>query len=263
MAEPAGVAPRVTTERRGDGVAVIRMDHAARHNALSLALKAELSRQVALLAADASVRAVVLTGTEAVFAAGTDIREMAEMGPLEHTLQATDRVFGAVRRCPQPVVAAVRGLALGGGCELALSCDLVVAGESAELGQPEIRLGIIPGAGGTVRWVRAAGYPRAMRFLLTGDRVAAREALAMGLVSEVVPDAAVLERAVLLASRIAALPPLAARLLKEVARAAPEAPAEVGLALERKTFQLLFGSEDQKEGMRAFLEGRPPVWRGR
>ena len=164
---------------------------------------------------------------------------------------------------PKPVLAAVNGYALGGGCELAMHADIIIAGDGASFGQPEVRVGIMPGAGGTQRLVRAVGKFRAMKMLLTGEPVPAREALAMGLVSEVVPDDEVLERAMTLARTIAALPPLAIMQIKEAVLAGEDSSLDAGLALERKAFQLLFATADQKEGMRAFLEKRKPDFHGR
>ena len=164
---------------------------------------------------------------------------------------------------PKPIISAVNGFALGGGCELALSTDVIVAGEGAQFGQPEIRVGIIPGGGGTQRLVRAIGKYRAMKLLLTGEFVAAQDALEMGFVSEVVPDAEVLERAMKLAGKIVRQPPLAVKLTKEVVNAGLDASLETGLILERKAFEILFDSEDQKEGMRAFIEKRKPEFKGK
>jgi enoyl-CoA hydratase/carnithine racemase len=175
----------------------------------------------------------------------------------------THVTWAAVREFPKPLIAAVNGGALGGGCELAMHADIVVAGEGAKFGQPEIKVGIIPGGGGTQRLVRAVGKFKAMKMLLTGEPVSAREAEAMGLVSEVVPDGEVLERAIAIARTIASLPPIAARKIKEVVAQGADLPLEAALALERQAFQLMFDTEDQKEGMAAFLAKRPPKFRGR
>jgi enoyl-CoA hydratase/carnithine racemase len=171
-------------------------------------------------------------------------------------------VFTVIRNCAVPVVAAVEGYALGGGCELAMSCDLIVAAESSRFGQPEIRVGVIPGAGGTQRMVRIMGKYRALRLLLTGDQITAEEAYTIGLVSEVTPDGTALPRALQLAHSIASMPQLAVRAILELVAAGADAPLETALLLERKAFQLLFDSSDQKEGMRAFLERRSPEFRG-
>ena len=192
----------VTCRREADGLAIVTIDRPERRNALNLDVKRRLTTIVETLADDSAVRVVILTGAQGVFVAGTDVAEMAPMTPTEHTLLATDQVFTVLRRFPKILIAAVEGYALGGGCELALACDLIVAGESARLGQPEIRVGIMPGAGGTQRLLRTVGKYRAMRMVLTGEPVGAREALAMGLLSDVVPDGMALERAMDLARTI-------------------------------------------------------------
>jgi len=253
----------VTCRREAEGVAVVTIDRPERRNALNLDVKERIARIVEGLAADQAVRVIVLTGAGGYFVAGTDIAEMATMTPAQHTALATDRVFTVLRQCPKTLVAAVEGYALGGGCELALCCDLIVAGKGAKLGQPEIRVGIMPGAGATQRLVRLMGKYRAMKLILTGEPVAARDALALGMLSEVVPDGRALDRALDLARTIAAMPPLAVRAVKEAVQLGQDVPLETALSLERKAFQLLFDSADQKEGMRAFLEKRRPVYSGR
>lgn len=253
----------VRCNRDREGIAVLAIERPERRNALNLLIKAKLADEVEAVAADDAIRVIVLTGSAGYFVAGTDIGEMVDMSPEDHTRLKTERVFNALRRCRKPLIAAVEGYALGGGCELALCCDLIVAGASARFGQPEIRVGIMPGAGGTQRLPRIAGPYRAMKLLLTGEPVGAEEALSMGLVSEVVPDGSALERALAIAQTIASMPPLAVRAIKEAVQAGQNLPLEGALALERKAFQLLFDTEDQKEGMRAFLEKRKPVFRGR
>ena len=253
----------VRCNRDREGIAVLAIERPERRNALNLEIKGRLADEVEALAADDAIRVIVLTGSAGYFVAGTDIGEMVDMGPEDHTRLKTERVFNALRRCRKPLIAAVEGYALGGGCELALCCDLIVAGASARFGQPEIRVGIMPGAGGTQRLPRIAGPYRAMKLLLTGEPVGAEEALSMGLVSEVVPDGSALERALAIAQTIASMPPLAVRAIKEAVQAGQNLPLEGALALERKAFQLLFDTEDQMEGMRAFLEKRKPVFRGR
>jgi enoyl-CoA hydratase/carnithine racemase len=205
----------------------------------------------------------VIVGSETVFCAGADLKAMARMSAADMMQRGTHLTWAPLKDFPKPLIAAVNGWALGSGCELALHADIIVAGESARFGQPEIRVGIIPGGGGTQRLVRAVGKYKAMRMLLTGEPVGAREAEAMGLVSEVVPDAEALERALALARTIAALPPLAARKIKEVVAHGADLPLEAALTLERQVFQLLFDTEDQTEGMAAFIEKRPPTFRGR
>ena len=171
-------------------------------------------------------------------------------------------MFTVLRRFPKTLIAAVEGYALGGGCELALACDMIVAGGNAKFGQPEIRVGIMPGAGGTQRLLRTVGKYRAMKLILTGEPVTADEALSMGMLSEVVPDGTALDRALEIARTILAMPPLAVLAIKEVMRLGQDVPLETALALERKAFQLLFDTGDQKEGMRAFLEKRNAVYSG-
>jgi enoyl-CoA hydratase len=252
----------VTSYRVGDGIAVLTINRPERRNALNLDIKRRLADIVEELEADPAVRVVVLTGAGGVFVAGTDIAEMAAMTPTEHSLRETDRMFTVLRRFPKTLIAAVEGYALGGGCELALACDMIVAGGKAKFGQPEIRVGIMPGAGGTQRLLRTVGRYRAMKLILTGEPVTADEALSMGMLSEVVPDGTALGRALELAETILRMPPLAVLAIKEVMRLGQDVPLETALALERKTFQLLFDTGDQKEGMRAFLEKRNALYSG-
>jgi enoyl-CoA hydratase len=244
-------------------IATIVIDRPERRNALSLAIKRDLQAAVETLSGDPAVRVILLTGAGNCFVAGTDIAEMAGMTTGDHIALRTDSVFHALRGCDKLLIAAVEGYALGGGCELALCCDLIVAGEGARFGQPEIRVGIMPGAGGTQAFVRAMGRHRAMKLLLTGEPVAARDALALGLLSEVVADGAALAAATELAGQIVAMPPLAVAAIRDLVRKGPDLPFESALAMERQAFVLLFGSEDQKEGMRAFLDKRQPVYHGR
>lgn len=253
----------VSSRCEAGGVALITIDRPERRNALNLEVKGRLADEVTGLVADDSVRVIVLSGSGGYFVAGTDIAEMATMTPTDHMALSTDHVFNVLRRCPKPLIAAVEGYALGGGCELALACDMIVAGQSAKLGQPEIRVGIMPGAGGTQRLVRVIGRYRAMKMVLTGEPVSAPDALAMGLVSEVVDDGQALPRALELAHTVAGMPPLAVRAIKEVVQLGQDVPLETALALERKAFLMLFDSADQKEGMNAFLAKRKPTFTGR
>jgi len=253
----------VFVEKPEDGLAVVRLHRPEVRNALSMELRRELAACFQELGADAAVRGIVLTGGPECFAAGADLRALVEATPVELMLRDTHLLWRALAECPSPVVAAVNGYALGGGCELAMHADMIVAGEGASFGQPEVRVGIMPGAGGTRRLTRAVGKFKAMKLLLTGEPVTAREAEAMGLVTEVVPDDQVLERALALARKVARLPPLAVRQIKEVVLAGQDAPLADALLLERKAFQLLFASRDQKEGMRAFLDKRKPAFEGR
>lgn len=252
----------VLLERPSPGVALIRLNRPEARNAINQSVREQLAAYFTALSSDAEVRCIVLTGGDEVFAAGADIRDMAERGAVEMLLRNTHRLWAAIAQCPKPVVAAVNGYALGGGCELAMHADLIVAGEGARFGQPEVRVGIMPGAGGTQRLTRAVGKFQAMYMLLTGLPVTAGEALRMGLASEVVADDQVQARALVLAELIASMAPLAVMQIKEVLLAGQDASLEAAMMLERKSFQLLFDSADQKEGMQAFLEKRKPKYVG-
>jgi enoyl-CoA hydratase len=253
----------VLLERPGAGVALLRLNRPDRLNALDMAVRERLAAHFTDLAADDAVRCVVITGDEKAFAAGADVAELAERTATDDAFAKARAAWAAIERYRRPIVAAVNGFALGGGCELAMHCDIVIAGEGAKLGQPEVKLGIMPGAGGTQRFLRAAGKFAAMRWLLTGDLLAAAEAHRMGLVSEVVPDGDVLTRALEIASRIAALPPLAVAAIKDAVLRGADLPLEAALRLEGESFQALFATEDRAEGMRAFLERRKPAFKGR
>ncbi|HEY8438744.1 MAG TPA: enoyl-CoA hydratase-related protein [Candidatus Limnocylindrales bacterium] len=247
-----------------DGVAIVTIERPEVLNALSFDLLDELAAVLARLDDDRACRAIVLTGSgERAFAAGADIRELARQTPV--TLLVDDRfgVWERIAATRKPVIAAVRGFALGGGCELAMSCDLIVAGEDAQFGQPEINLGVMPGAGGTQRLTRAIGRARSMDLVLTGRTITAREAEAMGLVSRVVAADKTLSAALDLASAIAAQPPVAVLAAKEAVRLAEELPLSAGLRHERRAFFALFATDDQTEGMAAFVEKRRPAWKGR
>jgi enoyl-CoA hydratase/carnithine racemase len=253
----------VITENPAPGVVLLRINRPEAKNALNREVRASLAERFQTLGADSEVRAIVITGNEEAFAAGADIRDVADAGAIEMMNRPNEHQWRAISSCPKPIIAAVNGYALGGGCELAMHCDIIVAGEGASFGQPEVKIGILPGAGGTQRLTRAVGKFKAMKMVLLGEPVSAREAEAMGLVSELVPDDQVLERALAIAKKISYLPPLAVRQIKEVLLAGQDASLETALMLERKSFQLLFASEDQKEGMRAFLEKRRPTYKGR
>jgi len=253
----------VLLENPGDGIALLRMNRPEALNALNIATRIELANHFRNLSNDEAIRCIVITGNEKAFVAGADLKEMAEMGAADMTLSGGRRLWKLIADCPKPVIAAVNGFALGGGCELAMHADIIIAGESAKFGQPEVRVGIMAGAGGTQRLVRAVGKFKAMKMLLTGEQVSATEAFQMGLASEVVADGDVVERALELATMIAALPPLAIRQTKEVVLAGADCSLEAGLTLERKAFDILFDTEDQKEGMRAFIEKRKPEFKGK
>ncbi|PZM65778.1 enoyl-CoA hydratase-related protein [Paenibacillus dendritiformis] len=232
-------------------------------NALNRELMQELVAELERMDRDDAVKAIVITGNDQAFAAGADIKEMADESAVSLLLKRQFDVWDRIGGIAKPIIAAVSGHVLGGGCELMMSCDLVVASETARFGQPEIRLGVMPGAGGTQRMTRAVGLRKAMELLLTGDTMPAEEALRCGLINKVAPVELYLEEALKLARRIAAQPPLAVRLIKQAVRKAQDLPLAEGLDYERQCFHLLFASEDQKEGMRAFQEKRNPQFKGR
>jgi enoyl-CoA hydratase/carnithine racemase len=253
----------VLLERPRDGVALLRLNRPDRLNALNMAVREALAAHFAALACNDAIRCIVVTGDEKAFAAGADVAELAERTPTDEAFARSRAAWAALERYRRPIIAAVNGFALGGGCELAMHCDIIIAGEGARLGQPEVKLGIMPGAGGTQRFARAAGKFAALRWLLTGDLLSAAEAHRLGLVSEVVPDGEVLPHALEIAARIAALPPLAVAAIKEAVLLGADLPLDAALRLEAESFQRLFASEDRGEGMRAFLEKRKPVFKGR
>ncbi len=254
---------------RADGtalehVALVTLNRPRTLNALDGAMMTALVDTLEALDGDSDCHVIVLRGAgERAFAAGADVREMAEATPISLARGDPFARWDRVGRLRTPVVAAVRGYAPGGGCELAMACDMIVAGEDAQFGQPEVKLGIIPGAGGTQRLTRAIGRARAMDLILTGRTFGARDAERWGLVSRVVPAEETFEAALDLAGSIAALPVLAVMAAKEAVARADELSLTAGLEFERRIFHSLFASEDQKEGMRAFLEKRQPEWRGR
>jgi Enoyl-CoA hydratase/carnithine racemase len=254
----------VLVERHSEQrTALVRINRPKQLNALNGAVMDQLCDALEALDADDGTRAIVVTGNERAFAAGADIGEMAGASPVDMLKSNRIGQWDRVRRISKPVIAAVNGWCLGGGCELAMTLDLIVAGESAKFGQPEISIGIIPGAGGTQRLTRAVGKSKAMRMILTGDPISAREAEAAGLIAQVTTDELTVEDALALAARIAQKAPLALRLAKEAVNFAYEASLTDALAHERRLFYLLFASEDQKEGMAAFLEKRTPDFTGR
>lgn len=252
----------LTVERKG-AVTLVTLNRPKALNALNNQVLSELLTAFAEFDADASQHCAVLTGSDRAFAAGADIKEMAP--------QTVGDMFGSnyfagyeqLTRTRKPIIAAVAGYALGGGCELAMMCDLIIAADTAKFGQPEIKLGVTPGMGGSQRLTRAIGKAKAMEMCLTGRMMDAAEAEQSGLVARVVPAADLLDEALKLAAEIAAMPPLAAMAVKEQVNAAFETTLAQGVLFERRLFHSLFGTEDQKEGMAAFIEKRPGKWVGK
>lgn len=245
-----------------NGIALVTLNRPGVRNALNQNVRRLLAEQFEILGRNPNIRCIVLTGGTKVFAAGADLSEINGCSPIDMHLRQVHRLWQSITDCPKPIIAAVNGYALGGGCELAMHADIIVAGRTAAFGQPEIKVGIMPGAGGTQRLTRAIGKFQAMKMLLTGLAINGEDAFAMGLASEVVDDEKVQERALELAGLIAAMPPLAATQIKEVLLAGQNASLDAALMLERKAFHLLFASQDQKEGMAAFFEKRKPSFIG-
>jgi enoyl-CoA hydratase len=250
-------------ERLEGGVGLVKINRPDKRNALNQRVIDELVEALTSFDNDEAIGAVVLTGDEKAFAAGADIAEMAGRTAAEMLLARRFEQLERLRRLDKPLVAAVSGYALGGGLELAMLCDMIVASQTAKLGQPEINLGIMPGAGGTQRLTRQVGKYLAMEMVLAGRLLTAEEALRFGLVNRVAPVERYLDEAIALARNLAARAPLAVRLAKSAVLRAQDLSLEHGLALERQAYYLLFGTEDKEEGVKAFLEGREPGWKGR
>lgn len=253
----------ILTSTEEGGVGLARLNRPQQLNALNSVLMEELAQALEAFDRDDAVRCIVITGNEKVFAAGADIKEMADASPVEMLLRDNIARWDRLRRIKKPIVAAVSGYCLGGGCEMAMACDMIIASESAQFGQPEINIGVIPGAGGTQRLTRAIGKSKAMEMVLTGRTMSAREAEAAGLVSRVVPVESCLDEALKLAREIASKAPLAARFAKEAVNKVFETSLADGIEDERRWFYFLFATADQKEGMQAFIEKRPPEWKGK
>ena len=231
-------------------------------NALNLQMMQELKDTLLSLDEDQSIRVIIITGNEKAFAAGADIKQMAGNSAIDMLKIDQFKTWDQIRKVQKPIIAAVSGFALGGGCELALTCDMIIASETARFGQPEIKIGVMPGAGGTQRLTKIVGKARSMEMILTGKLISAEEALAYGMVNKVVPVESYLGAATSLAESIAAMPPVAVRLAKESVNKAYETNLDQGLQFERRNFYLLFATDDQKEGMEAFMEKRDPNFKG-
>lgn len=240
------------------GVLRLRLNRPEARNALNSELRRDLAASFLEADNDDAVRAVIIVGSPRSFAAGADLRELQNKSPAAMHRLGYDRLWRAIADIRKPLIAAVNGYALGGGCELALHSDLIVAGRSAVFGLPEIKVGIMPGAGGTQRLVRAVGKYRALRMLMTGEQIAAPIASEWGLVSYLVEDKAVEDTAIALAAQIASGPSLAMEYIKEAVLSGADLPLQAAIAMERKSLQILFDTHDQKEGMAAFLESRSP-----
>jgi len=252
----------ILTETRGR-VGLVTLNRPEAMNALNPTILAELMDALEAFDADETVGAMVVAGNEKVFAAGADIKEMAEASEEQMRQSPFIGSFDRIRKIKKPVIAAVSGWALGGGCELAMSCDMIVASEKAKFGQPEITIGVIPGAGGTQRLTLAVGKAVAMEMVLNNRTLSATEALGFGLVNRVVPVESFLDEAILLAEQIAGQAPVAIRAGKEAINTVFEGSLTDGLSTEKNLFYSLFSTEDQKEGMGAFIEKRKPNWQGK
>jgi enoyl-CoA hydratase len=252
----------ILNETRGR-VGLVTLNRPQAMNALNNQLMRELMDALEAFDKDDAIGAMVVTGNEKAFAAGADIKELADKSIEEMMDKDHIAVFGRIRTIRKPVIAAVSGWALGGGCEVALSCDMIVASESAKFGQPEINIGVIPGAGGTQRLARTVGKAIAMEMILNDRRLTAQEAYQFGMVNRVVPVEAFLAEALKLAEEVASRAPVAVRAAKKMINQAYEGTLSEGLAAEKQEFYNLFATEDQKEGMQAFVDKRPPHWKGK
>ncbi len=244
-------------------IALVQLNRPKELNALNLQLMGELRDSLHMLDGDDKVRVIIITGNEKAFAAGADIKQMADKSTIDMLRTDQFSTWDQIRKTKKPVIAAVSGFALGGGCELSMTCDIIVASETAKFGQPEIKIGVMPGAGGTQRLTKAIGKARAMEMVLTGKFISADEALHYGLINKVVPIEMYMEATLEIARQIATMSPIAAQLAKEAVNRSFETHLDEGLTFERKNFYLTFSSEDQKEGMQAFIEKRKPVYSGK
>lgn len=244
-------------------VGIVQLNRPKVLNALNFEVMSELVSALEELDRESAVKVIILTGSERSFAAGADLAEMSQATPVDLVLGRRFELWDRIRKISKPIIAAVSGYCLGGGNELAMNCDLIVASETATFGQPEVNVGIIPGAGGTQRLPRVVGKYKAMEMILTGKSVSADEAYRIGLVNRVVPPESLMEEAKKIATDIASKPPISIRSAKEAILKAQDTTLEVGLEFERKAFYMLFATEDGKEGMKAFLEKRKPIFKGK
>jgi enoyl-CoA hydratase len=249
--------------RQEGRVGLVQINRPKAMNALNSPTMAEVVAALQIFDADDSIGCLIISGDERAFAAGADIKQMASASAVEMLNAPFIDYWDQLQTLRKPLIAAVSGWCLGGGCELALACDMIVSSESAKFGQPEITIGVIPGAGGTQRLAHAVGKALAMEMVINNRHLSAEEALRYGLVNKVVPVERYLDEAMRLAAEIAARPPIAARLAKEAVNRAFETPLSEGLLTERRLFAMLFATEDQKEGMAAFIEKRPATWQGK
>jgi enoyl-CoA hydratase len=252
----------IIVSRPFDGVSAIQLNRPKVLNALNTKTMSEILQALRESDNDETARCTVIHGDERAFAAGADIRELADSTSIQMVIRNPFSAWEDIRGIKKPIIAAVSGFALGGGCELAMICDMIVASETAQFGQPEIKIGIIPGAGGTQRLTKAVGKARAMEIVLTGRNITAQEAFDMGLITRLTPAADWLTSAFKLAQEIASMPPIAIREAKEAIMKSFDLSIEVGLEFERKNFYLLLSTQDAREGMTAFMEKRLPVWKG-
>lgn len=251
------------TEQYQPGIALIQLNRPKELNALNPQLMQEVRDTLQQLDRNDQVKVVIITGNDQAFAAGADIKQMADKSAIDMQVMDQFSTWDQIRKTKKPIIAAVSGFALGGGCEFVMTCDMVIASETAKFGQPEIKLGTIPGAGGTQRLTKAIGKAKAMELILTGRFLSAQEAHFYGLVNKVVPVEMYMHEAVELAKEIAQMSPIAVQLAKEAVNRSFETQLDEGLMFERKNFYLTFASEDQKEGMKAFVEKRKPDFKGR
>lgn len=253
----------LVTEQYQPNIALIQLNRPKELNALNPQLMGEVRDALLALDKNDAVKVIIITGNDQAFAAGADIKQMADKSAIDMHIMDQFSTWDQIRKTKKPIIAAVSGFALGGGCEFVMTCDMVIASETAKFGQPEIKIGTIPGAGGTQRLTKAVGKAKAMELILTGRFLSAQEAHFYGLVNKVVPVEMYMHEATELAKEIAQMPPIAVQLAKEAINRSFETQLDEGLMFERKNFYLTFASEDQKEGMKAFIEKRKPVYKGK